>query len=273
MAGAHVRLEQQEVVVRLVGPQPRHPLRRLPVLDLRVVQAGGHEQVGIVARLHVVVGRVGEHVVVVLAHPRITPLVPLEGRERDARVEHRGHDVDEGHPGHDAVPEVGPHREHRTHQQTAGAAAHRVDPVRVGVSLGREVLGGGDEVGERVLLVEELAVLVPGAAHLLAAADVGDRIDEAPVDQAQERRAERRIHAGAVGTVAIEQQRAAALLGTQVGPVDEGHRHPGAVPGGRPQPFAPVVGGIEASEHLVLLAQGLLARRRVVVEHGPRRGQ
>ncbi len=50
-------------------------------------------------------------------------------------------------------------------------------------------LGGVDEVGEGVLLLEQLAVLVPVAAELLPAADVGDGVDEAAVEQ-RDRRAE-----------------------------------------------------------------------------------
>jgi len=47
------------------------------------------------------------------------------------------------------------------------------------------VLGTRDEVGEGVGLAQHLAVVVPAAAHLAAAADVRDRVAEAAVQQRQ----------------------------------------------------------------------------------------
>ena len=43
----------------------------------------------------------------------------------------------------------------------------------------------GDEIAERVGLVGELAVLVPAPALLGSAAHMGDRVDEAAIDQRQ----------------------------------------------------------------------------------------
>src|SRR5256885_12756 len=43
MAPGEVDLEVQGVGVRLQGPELRHPLRRLPVHDLRVVERGGDQ--------------------------------------------------------------------------------------------------------------------------------------------------------------------------------------------------------------------------------------
>jgi hypothetical protein len=54
-----------------------------------------------------------------------------------------------------------------------------------GVLVGNEVLSHGHKIGEGVLLFEELAVLVPVAAHVAAAAYVRDRECEAAVYQAQ----------------------------------------------------------------------------------------
>ena len=51
--------------------------------------------------------------------------------------------------------------------------------------MGDEVLSHSNEVVEGVLLLQELAVLVPLPAHVTAAADVRDGIREAAVDQAQ----------------------------------------------------------------------------------------
>src|SRR3546814_4341893 len=55
----------------------------------------------------------------------------------------------------------------RAHQQAAGAAAVGRHPVRRGIAFLHQEIGDIDEVGERVLLVQQLAVVVPRAAHLL----------------------------------------------------------------------------------------------------------
>ena len=46
----HLRHEQQAIVAGLGRAQLRHPLRRLEVLDLRVVEARGHQQVRVLDR-------------------------------------------------------------------------------------------------------------------------------------------------------------------------------------------------------------------------------
>ena len=56
------------------------------------------------------------------------------------------------------------------------------------------MFGYGNEVGERVHLVEQFAVLIPFAAHLLTAADVCNGVGKAAVEQAQPGRAEIGFH-------------------------------------------------------------------------------
>ncbi len=75
-----------------------------------------------------------------------------------------------------------------------------------------EVAGGGDEVGERVLLVQQLAVVVPVAAQLAAAADVRDGEDEARGRAATGAMTEKLgIHAGLVRAVAVDERRGGAV--------------------------------------------------------------
>src|SRR3546814_7567067 len=76
----------------------------------------------------------------------------------------------------DHVIPVGCHVRDRAHQQAAGAAAMGSDAVGRGVAFPDEVVGDVDEVGEGVLLAQQLAVVVPPATHLLATADVGDGV-------------------------------------------------------------------------------------------------
>ena len=53
--GIQVRMEEESVRVGLQMTQLGHPFRRLPVLHLRIVEARGHQQVGVVAGPDVVV--------------------------------------------------------------------------------------------------------------------------------------------------------------------------------------------------------------------------
>ena len=61
----------------------------------------------------------------------------------------------------------------------------------------------GDEVRERVLFVSIFAVEVPASTQLAAAANVGDRHDEAPIQQRKAHEAERRVDTDLVATVAV----------------------------------------------------------------------
>ena len=60
--------------------------------------------------------------------------------------------------------------------------------------------------------LNSLPLVVPAAAHLLAAADVRDRVDDAAVEQADHRQVERRVHRHAVAAVGVLQQRGGAVL-------------------------------------------------------------
>ena len=83
-------------------------------------------------------------------------------------------------------------------------------PVRRRVSVVDQVQGAVDEVRERVALVQQLAVLVPLAAHLAAAADMGDGEDHAAVELGQARDGETGLDRVLIGAVAVEVQRTRA---------------------------------------------------------------
>jgi hypothetical protein len=69
--------------------------------------------------------------------------------------------------------------------QAAGAAALDRQPAAGRVLLGHQVVGAGDEVGEGVALGQQLAAVVPVLAQFAAAADMGQGVDHAAVQQAQ----------------------------------------------------------------------------------------
>ena len=205
VAGSHVGAEQQYVVVGLGGAQLGDPLGRLPVADAWIVQPGRdeHRRIGLAG--DVVVGGVRLHIAVPRCLAWVAPLQPLLGGERDRRVRHRVDHVHEGDVGNHRLEQVGAHVDDRAHEQPAGAASADRQPVALRVALRHQVLGGGDEIGERVLLVEQPPLLVPLTPHLLTAADVGDGVNDAAVEQAHQVRAERRIGADPVGAVRVQQ--------------------------------------------------------------------
>ena len=68
------------------------------------------------------------------------------------------------------------------HEQAAGRGPFGRQALVGHPSRGVQPLRAGDEVGERVLLLQEFAVVVPGAAHLAAPADVGEGQDDAALE-------------------------------------------------------------------------------------------
>src|SRR3546814_6347709 len=85
-------------------------------------------------------------------------------------------------------------------------------------------LGRRNEILEGVYFLLALAVEIPAVALVGAAADVGDGIDEAAVDEAEAVGRERRRNAHAVGAVAVEQQRRRAVERRRPA-VDQRYRH------------------------------------------------
>ena len=277
MPGHHLGPQQERAALGL-SLQLRDPLGGLAVQHARVVQAGHREDRRVGLRGHVLVGRVGLHVRVDLGVvQRIPPLLPLAHRQRQRRVEDRGERVDERHLRNDAAEVLRGDVRDRAHQQAAGRAAARDQPRRRRPARARQVLGARDEVGEGVLLVQQLAVLVPAAAHLPAAADVRDRVAEAAVEQRQPADGEARVHRDLVAAVAVQQERRAAIAGSPLA-AHQRDRDPGAVGGGRPLAVLLVVAGTVLlpagqRQHRLALEQGELAGGHVAVVDRVRRDQ
>ena len=106
MAGAHVDLQQLEIVVGAHRAEARRPFGRLPIGDARIVEAAGdqHRRIGLAA--DIVVGAVAQHVAEGgRVGDRIAPFVPFARGQRQALVEHGVDDVDEGHVGDHRAPQ------------------------------------------------------------------------------------------------------------------------------------------------------------------------
>src|SRR5690606_14256680 len=125
---------------------------------------------------------------------------------------------------------------------------------------------------ERVGLVELLAVVVPRAAQLPAAAHVGDGEHEPAIEERQPQDREGRVHRRLIGAVAVQEARGAAVV-LDAGPMHVGDGDAGAVGGGGPEPARLVGGGVVAADHLGLLQQGALAGGQVLLVDAGRRDE
>ena len=118
------------------------------------------------------------------------------------------------------------------------------------------------------LLVEQMAVVVPGAAHLLPAADMRQGVDHAAIHQAGVHRRKAGVHRQAIAAVGVLQHRRLAVLHEALA-VGERHRDAHAVARDHPDALGHVLAGIVAGSRLLLeqlalagLEVGLVGDRR-----------
>ena len=114
------------------------------------------------------------------------------------------------------------------HEQAAVGAALNRQPFGRRVLVRDQILPGGNEVVEHILLLQLRARLVPGLAVLAAAAHVGRGKHESLFEQRQPQRIERRCRGDVEAAVAGQQRRVAAVA-CESFLIDEEHRHAGAV--------------------------------------------
>ena len=130
--------------------------------------------------------------------------------------------------------------------------------------LAGEMLADGDEIRKAVALLGKLAVLIPAPAFLRAAAYMGDRIDEAAIDERQSVGGESGGHRDAIGPIAIKEAGRGAVQ-RQIAAVEEGNGHRLAIGGRRQQAARHVASRIMTGGDLLAFAHGARARRHVVV--------
>src|SRR5262249_25751087 len=102
------------------------------------------------------------------------------------------------------------------------------EPLRPRVAVADQVLGGGAEVVEHVLLLVEHARLVPLLTVLAAAAETGRRVDAATLEPRDRLAREVRRRRGAEAAVAEQVDRVVAVE-LQVLAMHDEHRNPRAV--------------------------------------------
>ena len=105
---------------------------------------------------------------------------------------------------------------------------------------------------------------MPGLAHFVAAPDVRDDVDHAPVQQAEAGNGESGGGTIAVRPVGIEEEGRAAVPFHTL-PVHHGERHLRTIPGRGPEAFRGVLGPVIAAQNLGFLEQGLLPGGHVAV--------
>src|SRR3546814_19842471 len=79
-----------------------------------------------------------------------------------------------------------------SHHLSAGRAALDRDFARAGIFGGDQAFGDDDEVVERVFSLGRLSREITGAAEVVAAADMRDRLDHPAIDEAEARTREAR---------------------------------------------------------------------------------
>src|SRR5690606_10216555 len=104
--------------------------------------------------------------------------------------------------------------------KTARGPSFGDQAIRAGIIQSHQMAGAGDEIGEGVGLLLALAVIIPGPALVLAAADMGDGIDEAAIDERKRVRAESGRNGDAIGAIAVEQAGGRAVE-REIAAVDE----------------------------------------------------
>ena len=188
MAGAHVGLEIERVGVGLGGAELRHPLGRLPIGDARIGEAGEREDRRIVLGARPArrarrrrCGRKSARRV-----DRVAPFGPFGRGERQGVVEHGVEHVDERHLGDDAGPEVGPQVGDGAHQHAAGRAALGDDAGPWRCSRSAISVSAAAMKSVKVLaLCSRRPFRYQAIALVHAAADMGDGVDEAAIDERQ----------------------------------------------------------------------------------------
>ena len=143
----------------------------------------------------------------------------LAGGWRQIGIEQGVEDIDKGNARDDAGEQVGPHVGNRAHQRAARGIAERHDASGRPVAGFGQIFGDRDEIRESVDLVLAASGIVPTLALFAPAADVGDGVDEAAVDQREQIGIEIGLEEIAVGTVtprkAAPSRRSASLCGAE----------------------------------------------------------
>ena len=161
------------------------------------------------------------------------------------------------------MEEVGATIRHSTYQQTAGTPPFGHQALRRGIALSDEGLCTSDEVGEGVLLLEELPVFIPLLPEVTSPTDLSLCVDESSVNKAQDRDAEVCIERHSIAPIAIEQGGGRAITPQSLA-IEQRHRHTDTIGGCSPKALYGIVLGAKASTDLLLLEETTLPLLHII---------
>src|SRR5205085_7851277 len=118
----HVGLKEKDVVVSLCRAKLGCELSALPVGNLAVVERDFNQHRRIILRLDVVVRRVGNHIVERSLLVWIAPLYVLACGQREACIQHRVDDINEGDLRYGGLEEIRSHVDDSAHEHPASAS-------------------------------------------------------------------------------------------------------------------------------------------------------
>ena len=221
VACAHVGFEEEGVGVGLESAKLGDVLGGLPVHDLTVVETGLDEHRGIVFAFETCIRAIRFHIKIILGALGVAPFFVFADSERKGGIEHGVEHVHEGDMGDDDAEKIGAKIGDRAHKEAAGTAALDDEFAVRGEAPSDEILGAGDEIGERVHFSVHAASIMPGLAEFAAAANVSDGEDDAAIEEAEPVGTEGHGHRKAVAAVAVEEKRGGGVAGGVVA-IDDG---------------------------------------------------
>ena len=273
MAGPHIHLQQGQAVIGPALAQASDEFGRLPIGHARVGETTRGEDVGIGHVLDLVVGRVLDHRLIIFrALDRIAPFRPFRRGQGQFRVRHGVDHVDEGNRCNGAGKQVGLEIDRRTDEQAAGRTAIGNNLSARGIAELCQGFAGGDKITESVDLVFQLAVQIPLIAIGHAATDMGGGIDHAAIHQRERGDAEGGRNGDAVGAIAIQHQRRAAI-DRRVAVIQDGDRDLRAVMALGHDAANDIILRIVTGGHFLALQQRAFLAAQIVVIRLFRRGR
>ena len=192
---------------------------------------------------------------------RIAPLIPLRNRQRQRRIKNRRQRIHKRHIRLNARETFGSHIRHGTHQQATGGTAigHRASRRRQTGTLQRT--HGINEILKRMLLIEQMPLLIPSTTHLTAAANVRHRIKHTTIKHADARHRESRIRTDLIRAIPGNEHR--RITRRHIPAPHQGNRNALAIAGGNPHPALHVFARFKSTKHRGTPQQAILAGRRI----------
>ena len=192
---------------------------------------------------------------------RVAPLVPLRNRQRQRRVKNRRQRIHKRHIRLNTGKTFRSQIRHGTHQQATGGTTigHRANRRRQTGTLQRT--HGINEILKRMLLIEQMPLLIPGTTHLTAAANVRHRIKHATIKHTDARHRESRIRTDLIRAITSNEHR--RITSRHVPTPHQGNGNTLAIAGGDPHSAFHIFARLKSTKHGGTLQQAILTGCRI----------